>query len=219
MDPPFVNTEMQVSKTWQSIFIIQSIKLVIVNNSRGNSRYHFLHKVEIRELSHAFLTCSMHRERKVLVSDTQVKPSKTLKVTETSYKFSVRSWWKMQTIEVTLQGKDTPIPPLSGADSEHTLAMLRRAWAVFKDSLSATSPLIYKRPHHNTQLSCASPEFPSIIRSEENTLVWQMPCSWRQEGKHLRLRQENQINVLRMLLATDKYMKRFHFSSTMEAQV
>lgn len=91
MGPPFDNTEMQVSKTWPSILIIQSIMSAIVKNSRGNSRHHFLHKEEIRELSHAFLTCSMHKERKVLVSDTQIKPSKTLKVMETSYKFSVRS--------------------------------------------------------------------------------------------------------------------------------
>lgn len=111
--------------------IIQSIMSAIVKNSRGNSRHHFLHKEEIRELSHAFLTCSMHKERKVLVSDTQVKPSKTLKVMETSYKFSVRSWWKMHTTEVTLQGKDSPIPLPSGADSQNTLGHAEKSLGCF----------------------------------------------------------------------------------------
>lgn len=56
--PPLGNTVMQLSKTQQSV--IQST-LPIVNHSRGNIRYHFLHEEKIRELSHAFLTCNMHK--------------------------------------------------------------------------------------------------------------------------------------------------------------
>lgn len=51
------------------------------------------------------------------------------------------------------------------------------------------------------QIFCAFTEFQNIIHPGENTmLVWQMLRGCRQEEEHCRLRQENQVNLLRILL-------------------